>query len=779
MKRCLIALTAVLLLSLTTGVNLAAANTPSVGSQTVNQSASSGQAAGAAAGAAQTNPSNTNIVIRVLSPGNDGSVSQANNVASNASATNSNSAAQNANQSQSAGGVGACCGSGSTGIQSSNQSAGNQQLATALSLAAQSNASNTNVPVRVGSQGNDGRVSQTNSVDSSATGANRNSSDQSATQSQSAGSPVPTSAAAPCCGSGSTGVQTSDQNADNKQAAVAASSAKQDHPENTNVSIRVLSPGNGGNVAQENSVSSDATAHNSNSANQSATQNQSSGGSSAGACCGSGSTGIQTADQDAKNEQAAFALSGAEQKGASNKNASIRVLSPGDDGNVWQTNSVESDAKASNRNSADQDATQNQSGGSGSGTGVQTSIQNAENAQAALAASVAAQDHPKNSNTPIRVLSPGNGGSVVQTNSVDSDATARNSNHADQTANQTQGSGGSMGACCGSGSTGIQVAGQDAQNEQLAVGLSGAIQSGASNSNSPIRVKSRGDDGRVWQTNSVESDAKGSNRNSVSQDATQGQSSGASRDCCSSGTGIQVIGQEAKNHQGAAALSAAFQAGASNENKPLRVLSPGSDGSIVQKNSVDSDATAKNRNEVDQTASQRQAGGNGPMCGCSTGPIGIQALGQSSWSSQGSLVASFAAQVGGRSKCGCAEGASNVSDPVRVLSPGNGGSLWQTNSVESDAKGKNTNGVDQSASQAQAGAGAQLGIQAAGQAAANHQLAAVLAAALQQAPKNSDAPVLALSPGSGGTTSQENDAFADGFGANRNGARQSSRQIAM
>ena len=43
------------------------------------------------------------------------------------------------------------------------------------------------------------------------------------------------------------------------------------------------------------------------------------------------------------------------------------MLSPGKDGDVWQTNSVDSDAKASNRNSADQDATQTQSG-SGSGT---------------------------------------------------------------------------------------------------------------------------------------------------------------------------------------------------------------------------------------------------------------------------------------------------------------------------------------------------------------------------------------------------------------------------
>src|SRR5688572_9927314 len=918
MKRLPIALIAAVL-SLTTGVGLATAAVPSLGSQTVDQSASSGQVAGAAAGAAQTNPSNTNVSIRVLSPGNDGSVSQSNSVDSDATASNSNSADQDATQSQSGSSTGACCGSGSTGIQSSSQSAANQQAAAALSLATQTNASNTNVPVRVGSPGNDGSVSQSNSVDSDASASNRNSADQDATQNQSSGGGT-------CCHSGSTGIQTSDQNAENAQAALAASEAKQVNPENTNVTIRVLSPGNGGNVSQTNSVDSDADAHNSNSADQDATQRQSSGGSD---CRCSGSTGIQTSDQDAKNEQAALAGSKAEQNGASNTNASIRVLSPGNDGNVRQSNTVDSDARASNRNSADQDATQTQSAGSGSGSGIQVSDQDAKSEQAALAASIAKQDHPSNTNTPIRVLSPGNGGNVVQNNSVDSDASAKNSNDADQTANQTQSGGSSCGChgstgiqiadqsakneqlalgfsaaqqkgaknsnepirvgsygndgnvwqtnsvdsdaeasnkndveqdttqtqsagsgsgtgiqisgqeskneqaalaasiatqyhakndnspirvlspgnggnvvqsnsvdsdasakksndadqtttqrqssggsdCHCSGSTGIQVAAQEAKNEQLALGFSAAAQKDASNSNDPIRVGSSGNDGGVWQTNSVDSDARASNRNSADQDATQTQSAGSG-----SGLGIQVAGQEAKNHQGALALSAALQDGASNENEPLRVLSPGNDGSVVQSNSVDSDASASNRNHVDQDATQTQSGGS-TNCGCHSG-IGIQALGQSSWSSQGAFAASFAEQKAGRSPCGCPSGASNVNDPVRVLSPGSGGSVWQSNSVDSRAWGSNSNHADQSATQTQSGSGAQLGIQAAGQQANNHQLALVLAAALHQAPKNANGPLAVWSPGSGGLTSQSNDASADGYGASRNRAAQSAGQTA-
>jgi hypothetical protein len=94
--------------------------------------------------------------------------------------------------------------------------------------------------------------------------------------------------------------------------------------------------------------------------------------------------------------------------------------------------------------------------------------------------------------------------------------------------------------------------------------------------------------GTFWQTNSVDSDAKASNRNHVDQDATQTQSAGSG-----SGLGIQVAGQEAKNHQGAVALSAALQDGASNENKPLRVLSPVATGTCTSRTA--STATHRHR----------------------------------------------------------------------------------------------------------------------------------------------------------------------------------------
>jgi hypothetical protein len=854
MKRCLIVLT-VCVLALVTGVQVAAAETPSTGVQTADQSASSDQAALAASGAAQTQPSNTNVSIRVLSPGDDGSVSQTNSVDSDATASNENSADQDATQEQSSGSSTGCCTSGTTGVQTSDQSAANDQAAAALSLATQTGAKNTNVPIRVGSSGDNGDVSQTNSVDSEANASNENSAEQSADQDQSSGS-----GSGSCCKSGSTGVQTADQNAENDQAALAASKAEQSHPENTNVSIRVLSPGENGDVKQTNSVDSEANASNSNEAEQSVDQDQSSGGGS-GSCCKSGSTGVQTADQKAENDQTAIAASLAKQDHPKNTNVSIRVLSPGDDGNVEQTNSVKSEANASNSNDVDQSIDQDQSSGSAGSTGIQTADQKAKNDQDALgfslasqkgasnsnipirvesrgdngdveqtnsvdseanasnsneadqsieqeqssgsgssscgcksgstgiqvadqtakndqdaiAASLAFQDHAKNTNAPIRVLSPGNDGDVEQTNSVDSEANASNENEAEQSIDQDQSSG-SGEKCCSSG-TGIQVAGQEAKNDQDALGLSLAAQKGASNSNTPIRVKSRGDGGDVEQTNSVDSEANASNENSSEQEIEQEQSGGGGSCKCHGDLGIQVAGQSSKNDQDAAALSVAFQEGASNKSKPLRVLSPGDDGDLEQSNSVDSEATAENSNDSDQSIDQDQSAGSGDTRKCCASGLGIQVAAQESKSEQKALVASFAIQQGDhRSECGCPSGASNTYDPVRVKSPGKGGSVEQSNSVDSDATGRNSNESEQSTEQEQSGAGFGLGIQVAGQSSRNAQLAAALAAAIQKSPSNASGPLRILSRGEGGWTGQSNSADADGKGENENGHRQSAHQ---
>jgi hypothetical protein len=449
---------------------------------------------------------------------------------------------------------------------------------------------------------------------------------------------------------------------------------------------------------------------------------------------------------------------------------------------VEQTNSVDSEANASNENSTEQSIDQEQSASGGSdgkccksgSTGIQIAGQKAENDQDAKAASLAVQEHAKNTNAPIRVLSPGDEGDVEQTNSVDSEANASNENSAEQSVDQDQSSGG-RGACCSSG-TGIQVAGQEAKSEQDALGLSLAAQKGASNSNTPIRVKSHGDGGDVEQTNSVDSEANASNENSSEQSIDQEQSGGGGSCKCHGDLGIQVAGQSSKNDQHAAALSLALQEGASNKSKPVRVLSPGDDGDVEQSNTVDSEANASNSNDSHQSIDQEQSAGTGGTRKCCAAGLGIQVAGQESKSAQGSFAASFAIQKGGRSECGCPSGASNVYEPVRVLSRGGGGSVRQSNSVDSDATSLNSNESEQSVEQEQSAAGAGLGIQVAGQSSRNAQLAAALAAAIQKSPSNVSKPLRVLSWGDGDWTEQGNSADADGKGANGNGSRQSAHQ---
>ena len=192
-----------------------------------------------------------------------------------------------------------------------------------------------------------------------------------------------------------------------------------------------------------------------------------------------------------------------------------------------------------------------------------------------------------------------------------------------------------------SGSGGTQAIGQEAKNEQDAFAASLAAQKGASNSNTPVRVDSKGDGGRVSQSNSVESDATALNINLTKQDADQDQGGKHGDRCCDS-NGIQAIGQEAKSEQDATALSAALQdAGhdkcgcpsGGNTNSPVRVDSKGDDGSVRQSNSVDSDATAANLNALKQDADQDQSGSGG-----------TQAIGQEAKNEQDAFAASLAAQ---------------------------------------------------------------------------------------------------------------------------------------
>jgi epidermal growth factor receptor substrate 15 len=692
--------------------------------QSGTQSSSTDQAALAASSATQVQPTNENISVRVLSPGNDGAVSQSNEAESSANAANTASTTQNATQ-----GLASSCGCAIPGTRSS---AVDGVLAGALQAAGDGTpaAAPAAAPAPTGS-------AQANDAASTGTAANTAPTSETATQSSSGGG---------------SGVQSTQQDASTQQAALAASSATQDHPENSNISVRVLSPGNDGAVRQSNEASSSADAKNTAATTQGSSQT------------GSGS-GVQSSTQNADTSQESAALSSAKQVHPENSNVSVRILSPGDGGSVSQKNEAESSANAQNSAPVTQTSTQSGSGIScgceSKSPAVQAIGQSSSVEQAALAASSANQFGASNSNEPIRIGSYGNDGSVSQKNEAESSASATNTAPVTQIGTQTQ-----LGSRCGcSAGPAVQAIGQSSETEQLAVGLSSATQIGASNENGPIRIASPGNDGRVSQENSAESSASATNTAPVTQTGAQTQTGSS---CGCSGPAVQAIGQSSEIGQLAVGLSSAKQVGASNENGPIRIASWGNGGSVSQENEAESSASASNNAPTTQTESQTQSGS------------GVQALGQDSSIWQGALAASSATQLPGESKCGC-RGASfgNASDPVRIGSYGNDGYLKQENEASSSADATNYAAPTQSGTQTQSSGCSchGLGVQALGQWSSVHQGAAALSSATQVGAKNSSAPVRIWSPVGGGWTWQSNEAESSAYGSNVARILQAGQQV--
>ncbi len=700
MKRLCIALAVAALLLLTVGVGTAAAEDAPESQVAALPGDYLTQDVPAADESAQQEPTIESETMNQPKPDDAGSVDQTNDATSDGTAGNLNATKQDADQDQDG-----------SGIQAIGQSAKNDQDALALAFTLQKGASNSNTPVRVGSKGDGGDVTQENTATSDATAGNLNLTKQDAEQEQSGDD----------CKCADGGIQAIGQSAKSEQDATAAAKTVQVKPSNTNISVRVLSPGDDGDVTQSNTASSNATAGNINLTKQDADQKQE------GDCKCSG--GEQAIGQFADNDQDAKALAATVQEKPSNKNISVRVLSEGDDGDVTQSNTASSNATAGNINLTKQDADQKQDGGSG----TQAIGQSADSDQDALAASLTAQKEPSNTNISVRVLSPGKGGSVTQSNTASSNATAGNLNATKQDADQKQ-----EGDCKCSG--GEQAIGQFAKNDQDATALSATFQLKPSNTNTSVRVLSKGDDGDVSQTNEATSSATAGNLNLLSQDADQKQDGGS---------GIQAIGQFAKNDQDATALAATFQIGASNENTPVRVGSKGDSGSVTQSNVASSDATAFNVNLTKQDADQKQGGRHDDKDGkddkhecCG---FGIQAIGQLAKNDQDAKAVALTFQVGGKRPCSCSHEPSfgNSNTPVLVGSKGDGGSVSQSNTATSDADALNVNLTKQTAEQDQktpCKCWEAFGIQAIGQSSESEQDAFALAATFQVGAKNTNAP---------------------------------------
>ncbi len=506
----------------------------------------------------------------MLSPGNAGSVTQTNAVSSNATAANANLTGQSATQSS--GGSCGCAG----GTQAIGQSAANDQAAAALSLASQANASNSNIPVRVLSDGNDGSVEQTNSVDSNTTPANINATGQSADQTA----------------AGEFGTQAIGQSADSEQNAAAASKAEQTGAKNTNVSVRVLSPGDDGDVSQSNEASSDATAGNLNLTGQHADQTQS------GDSCKCGNDGESSASRPT-TIRTRLPSRRPSKRSRRTRNISIRVLSPGDDGDVSQSNEASSKRRGRQPepDRADTPTRRRRVDSTASADGLQVIGQSADSEQDAAAPRPCRRSR-RTRTSRSGSCSPGDDGDVTQSNEASSKAEAGNLNLTRAERRIRQQAGGS----------GLQVIGQSAENEQDAFRARRRRPSRkAPNENVPVRVLSKGDGGDVEQSNEASSKAEAGNLNLTEQKADQSQEG----DSCKCGSGLQVIGQSAKSEQDAAAIAATIQEKPSNTNTPIRVLSKGDDGDVKQSNEASSNAEGR-QPEPDRAEgrSAEQAGGS-------------------------------------------------------------------------------------------------------------------------------------------------------------------------
>ena len=278
--------------------------------------------------------------------------------------------------------------------------------------------------------------------------------------------------------------------------------------------------------------------------------------------------------------------------------------------------------------------------------------QEASNRQSADADAVAFQVKPSNTNEAIRVLSPGDDGNVSQSNSTTALAVGLNANETKQSIDQVQGgramesgkpehSKGTHDCSCkhddkGKGSEYLQVAGQEASNYQSADADAVAFQVKPSNTNESVRVGSRGSDGDVSQSNSTTALAGALNLNHTKQSIDQTQAGGGH-----GGSYLQVAGQGSWSKQRAEADATAVQLGASNENAPIRVSSPGGSGSVEQSNDVGALALALNLNETKQHLDQTQTG---------HGSSYLQVAGQGSWSDQRGGAMSRAIQGGMRKK---------------------------------------------------------------------------------------------------------------------------------
>jgi hypothetical protein len=786
-QRLIVLVTLALLASVVLVGNAVAAAPPMTPAeaQAMGQQAKSGQDADTTAGSGQYQPSNQAAPVRIGSKGDGGDVTQTNASAAAAVSANENKTDQSAEQTQ-AGGSG-----GSYG-QAAGQEAKSEQDADSKAESTQTSPRNVNVPIRILSPGDDGDVTQTNASAAGAASANGNKTDQSVDQSQGSGSAPATAPASSCGCSDASYSQAAGQEAKNDQDADSKAESTQKAPSNVNVPIRIGSRGEGGDVTQTNASLAGAVSANGNKTDQSVDQTQSGGSGSRDSKCCSDASYSQAAGQESKSEQSAESDAKSTQKQPSNINVPIRILSPGDDGDVTQTNASAAGAASLNGNKTDQSVDQTQSGKGGSccsdASYSQAAGQEAKNDQWADSDADSKQEGASNVNVPVRIGSKGDDGDVTQTNASAALAASLNGNKTDQSVDQSQGGrsmadGRSDSKRCGCSSDALylQDAGQEAKNEQGARSNADSTQKDASNVNAPVRIGSKGDGGDVTQTNASLAAAISANGNKAEQSIDQdqgGSGSGHGGDALY----VQAAGQEAKSEQGARSDADSTQKDASNVNAPVRIGSKGDGGDVTQTNLSAALAASLNGNHTDQSVEQEQSGRSkhDPKCGCGSDAIYVQASGQEAKNDQWADSEADSTQ----------KDATNTNVPVRIGSKGDDGDVTQTNLSAALAASLNGNKTDQSLDQTQGGSkkadpkhdpkcgcSDDLYIQAAGQEAKNDQWADSRARSDQHGASNVWDPVRIGSKGGHGDVTQTNASLVAGISASGNKATQHGSQV--
>ena len=565
--------------------------------------------------------------------------------------------------------------------------------------------------------------------------------------------------------------QAGGQSAASGQVADGSGGAYQGGATNRTFDIRVLSPGSSGDVTQSNSTTAVGIAANDNDTKQSVDQSQTGGGS--------GSDYTQVAGQEAKSMQDADADATAAQIAPTNEAFSIRVLSPGSNGDVTQSNSATAGALAANDNDTKQDTDQTQAGGGSGSDYTQIAGQAAANHQNADADATAVQLHPSNTATSIRVLSPGNDGNVTQSNTTTALAAGLNGNETKQSIDQSQGGAAAPAKTSEPyareqdgkrrGSDYTQVAGQESTSKQKADADATAMQVKPSNTAGSIRVLSPGNGGNVTQSNDASAVGIAKNDNETKQSIDQTQPGGFGSDS------TQIAGQKAENEQKADADATAVQLEPKNTAGSIRVLSPGHDGDVEQSNSATAIAAALNDNETKQSIDQTQGSASkekAPEARERAVPDGHPAKGGSSYTQVAGQQADNE-QKADADATAVQWKPSNTAGSIRVLSPGDGGNVTQSNDATALGIAKNDNETKQSIDQIQGGGSGSDYLQVAGQEADSHQKADADAFALQVKPSNVNAPVRVLSRGDDGDVTQSNDAAAIAAALNDNETKQS------